>query len=455
MRRVKAFVWVTLCLGVWFSSCKSSDSKSEGLQRSDNASGAQGLQEQAKPDSRVTPVSGRISAGEFVTCAASDSGGIKCWGKKFGNNPKAVPGLVSGVKAVVASDDFSCAVMNTGDLKCWNCGDPKEEESAGKNGQASKLEIVELEIAAASLAMTKDRGHACAILTTGEVTCWGSNSYHQLGAEEQERPEASDIGPVADGSGLTGVLQLPPDESYFVEYSLNPVTVEGFPSAAKQVAVGSYHSCALLDSGDIYCWGDNRWGQRGNGNERQSDPTWIPSLVVGVEEKAAAIAAGKHTTCALLRTGGVKCWGGLAGGKLADKGWQDSFRALQVKGLERDVVSLAAGSGHFCAITSSGAVRCWGINNAGQLGDGSRQDSWVPVEVKGIGGKAVELALGRYHSCALLDSGEIKCWGDNLECQLGNGKPCGRDEETKRRMSRDEEEFRRREREQGRKAAEK
>ncbi len=133
-----------------------------------------------------------------------------------------------------------------------------------------------------------------------------------------------------------------------------------------------------------------------------------------------AIASGRFHNCALTSTGGVKCWGYDEEGQLGDGTTDNSPTPVDVDGLTSGIVAIAAGYSHSCAVTESGGVRCWGLNDNGQLGDGTTTDSLTPVDVDGLASGVVAVAAGYYHSCALTSAGGMKCWGNGSFGQLGN-----------------------------------
>lgn len=132
-------------------------------------------------------------------------------------------------------------------------------------------------------------------------------------------------------------------------------------------------------------------------------------------------------TCAVTSEGAAKCWGYNQSGQLGD-GTSGNRRGtpVTVTGLETGVAAIATGGAHTCALLSTGGVTCWGLNSRGQLGDGTSTQRDAPVNVQGLSSGAVALAAGEEHTCALMDSGEIKCWGRNQRGQLGNGETTNR-----------------------------
>jgi len=178
------------------------------------------------------------------------------------------------------------------------------------------------------------------------------------------------------------------------------------------------HTCAVLDSGSVKCWGDNWSGQLGDGST--IDDSNIPVDVLGITNAVDISAGGAHT-CAVLDSGSVKCWGANWSGQLGDGSTSyENNVPVDVVGIS-DAISISAGNRHTCALLSSGAVKCWGDNEYGQLGDGSTiWYSNVPVDVVGIN-DAISISAGDDHTCALLSSGAVKCWGNDHYGQLGNG----------------------------------
>ena len=204
---------------------------------------------------------------------------------------------------------------------------------------------------------------------------------------------------------------------------LAPAALAG--ERAVLVAAGHRHTCAVTASGKVLCWGSNDYGQLGDGTN-----AWrlTPTAVAGLGANVQGIAAGgggfsgdnfSHT-CALTAAGGVVCWGSNSHGQLGDNSTTDSSTPVQVSGLTSGVSAIAAGGAHTCALTDAGAVLCWGLNENGQLGNGSLTNSRTPVQVNGITSGATRITAGHSHTCAVV-SGAARCWGYGLEGQLGTG----------------------------------
>jgi alpha-tubulin suppressor-like RCC1 family protein len=204
-----------------------------------------------------------------------------------------------------------------------------------------------------------------------------------------------------------------------------PVTVGGLTGAVG-LATGYGHTCARLADATLRCWGENRQGQLGNGTTA-SPGTPQPVTVNGMTG-VSAFTNGAYHTCAVPADGKVRCWGRNDAGQLGDGTVTSSSTPLQVEtgsGPLTGVTALAGGGAHTCALRANGTVRCWGENNQGQLGDGTTAGSRNGVEVTGIS-TAVAISAGWEHTCAVLADGAVRCWGANALGQLGDGTTTNR-----------------------------
>lgn len=201
------------------------------------------------------------------------------------------------------------------------------------------------------------------------------------------------------------------------------------------VAAGNNHTCALTNSGGVKCWGQNAFGQLGDGtNTNRYSPVDVSGLTSGV---VSISALGGEDTCALTTSGGIKCWGWNQSGQLgtgSNTGPQlcGSFPCstvpVDVVGLTSGVASVSAGVSHACAVTTAGNAKCWGYNNAGQLGNGVVSTGGcrcitTPVDVLGLSTVAA-ISAGAAWTCALTTSGGVKCWGDDVYGFLGDAGAC-------------------------------
>jgi alpha-tubulin suppressor-like RCC1 family protein len=185
--------------------------------------------------------------------------------------------------------------------------------------------------------------------------------------------------------------------------------------SAASVAIGVGHACAVLDNATVACWGSNSNGQLGQ------DPTSVtasPTATVIAGVTAQAVVVGFDHSCALTTLGAVLCWGSNAKGQLGvdPAGLTRDHSPRTIAGLA--ATALASGFGHLCAIVATGVVKCWGDNQHGQLGAGATADLFIPASATGLTG-AVRLATGAFHTCAATPSA-MSCWGRNDGGQLGS-----------------------------------
>jgi alpha-tubulin suppressor-like RCC1 family protein len=190
---------------------------------------------------------------------------------------------------------------------------------------------------------------------------------------------------------------------------------KGAPAHRVRLAAGSLSACAILNDGTVQCWGQNGSGQLGDGTKTdRAAPVTVSNLGTAV-----SIAVGLDYSCAILSvSGAVRCWGENDQGQLGNNTTASSTTPVAVSGLV-NIVSLSAGYNHTCAVRVDGTAWCWGGNVSGQLGNGSRRPSLVPVQVVSLTG-AVSIVASDVHTCALLANGTVRCWGDNSGDQLGN-----------------------------------
>jgi len=299
----------------------------------------------------------KISAGNVHTCALLSSGAVKCWGyNRYGqlgdgstvdsNVPVDVVEISNAISISAGLRHHACAVLSSGAAKCWGDNDDGQLGDGSNNYRKFPVYVSGL-INAISISAGWE--HTCAVLSSGAAKCWGKNQCGQLGNMDYNR-------------------------------SFEPVDVVGINDAIS-IDTGLFHTCALLSSGAVKCWGDNSHSQLGDGSTIYESN--VPVDVVGISD-AISISVGGYHSCAVLSSGAVKCWGDNGYGQLGDGSNTDSNVPVDVVGIS-DAISISAGWEHTCAVLSSGAVKCWGDNGYGQLGDGSNTDSAVPVDVVGIG----------------------------------------------------------------------
>ncbi len=274
-------------------------------------------------------------------------------------------------------------------------------------------------------------------MTGGGVVCWGWNAVGQLGDEtvtQRLTPTAvsgmtTGAAAIAAGYWHTcavmagGTLACWGDNTYgelgdgSTLHRATVIGVTGLSSGIAAVAAGGFHNCALTTGQGVVCWGNALNGQLGNGtNTGGTTPVAVTGLGTGV----SAVAGGGFHNCALNVSGGVVCWGSNGYGQLGDGTATERWVPTAVSGLGTGVSAIAPGYMHTCALTAGGVV-CWGNNTYGELGDGTTTDRWVPTAVSGLGSGVSAITAGRRHTCALTTGGGVKCWGSNANGQLGDG----------------------------------
>lgn len=276
--------------------------------------------------------------------------------------------------------------------------------------------------------------HSCAITRNGGVKCWGENDYSQAGdipfhPANDTRPWAVDViglnGPVTaliaepDSDYTCALLDDGNMQCWGYRFGSFASAVPELAGSVKAIAAGKEHTCVLVEDGRVKCWGSNYRGQLGIGVFGGFSAT--PMEVIGLAD-VVALSAGSYYTCAVTRSGGVKCWGGGQDGQLGNGAFWNQAQPADVAGLNSGAIAVAGGGNHTCALLAGGAVKCWGANGNGQLGAGAADPALAtPVDVVGLPAPVASLALGDRHTCAQLVDGRFRCWGGNALGQLGDG----------------------------------
>lgn len=377
----------------------------------------------------VTEAGPDVFAGAAHTCILTTSGAVRCWGAAiqgalgYGNlntigddeTPASAGDLVLGGAAtqLSAGGYISCARLSSGGLRCWGEGLYGQngyalpsvlDNDAGDNETPASLGDV---VVGGPVRQVSAGGiHVCALLDAGTVRCWGENSAGQLGYLHANNIGDNETPASAGDVNLGGT--------------------------ATQLSVGTYFTCALMSTGNVRCWGIGAQGQLGYANTNTVGDNETPASVGDVNTGGLVqqVAAGKTHTCALLTTGSVRCWGTGAAGQLGygnttvigDNEAPAAASDVDVGGI---VTQIAVGYDHTCALLNTGAVRCWGDNQFGQLGYGNTiniGDNETPASAGDVpvGGVVRQITAGERHTCASLASGGgLRCWGDNGSGRLG------------------------------------
>jgi uncharacterized repeat protein (TIGR01451 family) len=339
------------------------------------------------------------------------------------------PGAATTAATIAVGGSHTCVVLVDHTVRCWGANSSGQlglgttDDRGDSVNEVRSLPAVALGAGRTATAVTAGATHSCALLDNGQVKCWGANGLGQLGA--------GDTTIRGDGAGEMG--------------NALPAVALGTGRTATAIAAGGGFTCALLDNGQVKCWGSNATGQLGLGDTANRGDSAgemgdsLPAVSLGSGRTAVAVTAGADDACALLDNGQVKCWGGNSVGRLGlgdtnprgDNAGEmgDSLAAVSL-GAGRTAVAVTAGSSHTCALLDNAQVKCWGANNVGQLGLGNttaRGDNAgemgdsLPAVSLGTARTATGLTAGDQHTCAVLDNGQLKCWGANSSGRLGVG----------------------------------
>jgi alpha-tubulin suppressor-like RCC1 family protein len=401
-----------------------------------------------------------ITTGRFHTCALLPDKTMKCWGYnaagQLGLSDKINRGTNIGqmgadlakldlganleVENIGAGTSHTCARFKGGSIKCWgnnafgqlglgdsdNRGDAMDEMGAT---------LPTVAFGGLSLSMSLGETHTCAILDNGSVKCWGGNFYGQLGLGNT----------IARGDQMGEMATNLPSLDFDTGVT------------ATRISAGDMHTCAQLSPVVLKCWGNNSFGQLGLGdtNHRGDEPNEmganLEAVDVGVPPGIIIkdIRAGGTHSCVLLSDGTVKCWGKNDFGQLGQgdsntRGDEPNEMGTNLVPIDLGlslgitVIGISAGAAHTCALLSNGTVKCWGKNDFGQLGLGDKNargdelgemGQSLSIVNLGAGVIATEVHAGHSHTCALLSSGRVKCWGRSVYGQLGQSDTITRGDE--------------------------
>jgi alpha-tubulin suppressor-like RCC1 family protein len=302
---------------------------------------------------------------------------------------------------IVTGQAFGCGLTTAETVYCWG------DNAYGQIGNGASPSTLPAALVPTRVLLPTSPGngvidiaaggyHACAILQSNAVYCWGENNQGQLG-----------IG-TSDGNPHPTPAQIP-------------------SATYSQIAAGSYHTCGIEGTGGtnyLDCWGDNTFGELAIGTTDGS-PHPTPTNTGNIYLSGYVSAGGGHT-CAIGGSGGLYCWGdnsagaigvGVTGGTYATP----QFITVNPTGLGTSLVS--AGNNNTCAIDAQAYAYCWGDNVDGQLGNGSTAAANAPVRVPGL--QFTQISSGALQTCGLALGGVPYCWGNNSLGSLGNGTTGG------------------------------
>lgn len=316
-----------------------------------------------------------------------------CGGDEF-TGPPAPDGAIQ-FAAVTSGYFHSCGLTLAGRAYCWGgntwgtLGDGSRTASNRPVAVAGGLRYTMIESGA---------GHTCGVTESGKVYCWGLNDEGHVGADWVRR-------------GIEEPHVLPGNQFWV------------------QVSAGHDHSCALTNEGVAWCWGDNVAGHLGSGGNfaRSFEPVRVAST-----ETFTSVVAGYYQSCALTESGQMYCWGRNDQGQIGDGSNDNRFTPVPVAG-GLTFRALGGGDAFMCGITTGGATWCWGSNRNGELGDSSLPNQATPVEVEGVpelrkiygAGGAFTLPSAPAYACGLTANGEAWCWGGTIRGGLWEGPTDG------------------------------
>ncbi len=338
----------------------------------------------------LTPT--QLSVGWSHACVIADDGAW-CWGwsqgGRLGNagvtadyaeSPVPVTNG-SGFTQISVGHTHTCALDGDGAAWCW--GENYDGEVGADTSMLEVDEPFQVQTALRFVQVQAGRWHSCGLTAAGEVYCWGSDTSIGTGGEA----------------------------NYDIYTTPQPVALEG-----TYVAISSqfYSTCALRDTGDLYCWGYSGHGELGAGEQERGFYTTPLQVVGGHVWKQ--VNAGQYRACGITTSDATYCWGrdvSLGGGVVGD-----TAAPVEVPG-GRTYATIRAG-GNTCATTTAGAGYCWGGNNVGQLGEYPGTWSSTPVQV------APDLTFttvqaGINYACGITTDQDLVCWG--ARAHLGSGRP--------------------------------
>jgi alpha-tubulin suppressor-like RCC1 family protein len=324
----------------------------------------------------------------------------------------APPGSFAGVGPA-----DSCGVIS-GAVECWGNNSNGQDGNGSINPQPSPGCVSDLTGFAPAIQVAEGSAHSCVLFGDGGVWCWGDNSYGQLGQSPSMRANS----------------YVPVDMN-----SLSSVDQGNFPI---QIAAGGNVTCVVLGDGSVWCWGQNDQGQLGQGmTNGGATPTPVQPVGLPPASQVAVSTAGTFV-CALLQSGNVDCWGANTYGQLGNPGLGigTGSSTPQAVGQFGSVSQIAAGDSHVCAVVPTGqpgaGLWCWGDDSESELGEGpvvaqggpaQQPNPTLATQVSGCTSgcpppvNVVNVACGGKFTCVLLKNGSVECWGDDTSGELGNG----------------------------------
>lgn len=405
-----------------------------------------------------------VVLGAAHTCALLGTGEAACFGAntrgQLGATPAldaasglrlARPALPIGVRQLVNGANHTCALDASGAVFCWGANDAGQVGDGTIADRAAPVQV-ELPMPGAAVEIAAGRAHTCALLADGRMACWGSNNRGQLSNEVAGNSLTATLAvgvtmPVAPFDGIRRVAAAG-DNTCIIGQSDGgndaaicvgsnatfQIPGAGFSTADQrfldgngsawtgtaQLAMGTGFTAVRETSGGIANFGDNSEGQLGINSTTSDNSAHSPSF--GNRTSISRfVAAGTRTSCSIGERGALDCWGANDRGQVGDGTTTRRLVPTDVLGVNEPVASVATSGEHTCAVLASGALSCWGRNDARQT-SASAADVLTPTVVRlQSPPRGVQLATGARHACVRLSNASVSCWGDNTSGQLGDG----------------------------------
>ncbi len=429
-----------LCWGVNNSNRGFGDGTTGNVTRADPLSSSPVRISAGVPLTSVTRISGFGANANNTNsfCALTSAGDVYCWGNNvfgqvgdLGNTASEYAKRVNlslpvgaFVSQISVGQESACAVISDASIRCWGTN------STGELGDLryafeplpKKMDFLP---GLGSYSFTPSTGLSCGSVSNGTVRCWGAgrfgNGITGYSSTPVTVPSASSVVSLSGAVGTTYALtQSGPVYQWGSSFSAPATAAVNSSLNASTIHGGGTFACRRMANGSVSCWGTNSGGQLGDGtlitnNTAPGSSTLLPS-------SATHLATGLGHACAVLNTDRVVCWGTNRSGSV---GQTASFTNVSIP-MEvgtaagpplQGVQGLALGYAHSCALLNSGRVVCWGDAGLGQLGPDGLTDRYVPIDI-GLSG-IQKIVASRNHTCALSWGGEVSCWGENKWAQLG------------------------------------
>jgi alpha-tubulin suppressor-like RCC1 family protein len=283
----------------------------------------------------------------------------------------------------------TCGVRLNGKLYCWG------DDGNGRLGLGPTVGPAGVPVRVGDLQdwamVSAGNGHTCGVRKNGKLYCWGKDDKGQVGDED-------------DPHGALSPRRIGALEDWVT------------------VSAGYAHTCGIRKNGKLYCWGDDYYGQVGDGDANGAD---APRRI-GVHEDWANVSAGYRHSCGVRKIGKIYCWGNDSEGQIGNGSQTGNVISPQRIDTREDWASASAGGLHSCGVRKNGKLYCWGQDDQGQVGDGDQptHSTTTPQRI-GVHEDWANVSAGWLHSCGVRTIGKIYCWGLDNKNQIGNGSPTG------------------------------